>query len=306
MRTWPSAALVTGASSGIGEAFARVLPGRTSLLLTGRNLDALRALAAAVSAPGREVDAVAADLSTDAGLDDVAARAAAFGIDLLILNAGTGRYGDFLQVPEVALREMVAVNLLAPAVLAHRLLPGMLTRARDTGGRAGLIVVSSATAFAPVPRLAVYAASKAFDLSLAEALAAELAGEPVDVLALCPSATRTRFAERSGWRGGSEAGCQRGTGSAGAAADTGSRAGKRHTAECACARPWRLGPGPRLPAYPVDRSARLLCSARARLSPTMLTYRGPLAGFAAASATRFWTCATRLAELPKKVSKPQA
>jgi uncharacterized protein len=192
---WPRAALVTGSSSGIGEAFARALPGRTSLLLTGRNLDALRALAADMSTPGRVVETVAADLSTDAGLNAVAAHAGAFGIDLLILNAGTGRYGDFLETPEVALRETITVNLLAPAVLAHRLLPGMLKRARDTGGRAGLIVVSSAAAFAPVPRLAAYAASKAFGLSLTEALAAELAGEPVDVLALCPSATRTRFAQ---------------------------------------------------------------------------------------------------------------
>jgi short-subunit dehydrogenase len=206
MRTRPRAALVTGASSGIGEAFARALPDRTSLLLTGRNLDALRAIAAEVSAPGRVAETVAADLSTDGGLDAVVARAEAFGIDLLILNAGTGRYGDFLETPEAALRETVAVNVLAPAVLARRLLPGMLLRARDTGGRAGVIVVSSAAAFTPVPRLAAYAASKAFDLSLAEALAAELAGEPVDVLALCPSATRTRFAERSGWRGGTQLG----------------------------------------------------------------------------------------------------
>src|SRR5690349_5402650 len=70
---------------------------------------------------------------------------------------------------------------------------------RFSGGRAGLIVVSSSTAFLPVPRLAAYAASKAFALSLAEALAAELTGRPVDVLVLCPTATRSRFAERSGF-----------------------------------------------------------------------------------------------------------
>ena len=65
-----------------------------------------------------------------------------------------------------------------------------------------MIIVSSNTAFAPVPRLATYAASKAFALSLAEALAAELTAEPVDVLALCPTATRSRFAERAGWGSG--------------------------------------------------------------------------------------------------------
>jgi short-subunit dehydrogenase len=200
------AALVTGATSGIGEAFARALPATTGLLLTGRNGEALKALAA----PGRRrpVETIAADLAAEAGIDAVAARAEAFGIDLLVLNAGTGRFGDFLAVPEAALRETVAVNVLAPAVLARRLLPGMLDRARRAHGRAGLVVVSSAAAFAPVPRLAAYAASKAFGLSLAEALAAELAAEPIDVLALCPTATRTRFAARAGWRGGALPGAQ--------------------------------------------------------------------------------------------------
>jgi short-subunit dehydrogenase len=231
MRTRPCGALVTGATSGIGEAFARALPRGTGLLLTGRNAAALRALAAELSAPGRPVETIAADLSTDGGLDAVAARAEAFGVDLLILNAGTGRFGDFLDVPEAALRETIAVNVLAPAVLARRLLPGMLGRARQTGRRTGLIVVSSATAFAPVPRLAAYAASKAFDLSLAEALAAELAAEPIDVLALCPSATRSRFAERSGWRRGTPPGA----------------ATPRHVAEAALAalgRRWTLVLGP--------------------------------------------------------------
>jgi short-subunit dehydrogenase len=195
----PRAALVTGASSGIGEAFARALPGGTSLLLTGRNLDALAHLAAELSAANRRVETVAADLTTEDGLDTVAAQAGEFGVDLLVLNAGTGRFGDFLAQSEAALRETVGVNVLAPAVLAHRLLPGIVERARRAGRRGGVIIVSSNTAFAPVPRLATYAASKAFALSLAEALAAELTAEPVDVLALCPTATRSRFAERAGW-----------------------------------------------------------------------------------------------------------
>jgi len=148
------AALVTGATSGIGEAFARALPATTGLLLTGRNSDALGALAAALSAPSRRrpVETIGADLAAQAGIGAVAAHAEAFGIDLLILNAGTGRFGDFLQVPEAALRETVAVNVLSPAVLARRLLPGMLERARRADRRAGLIVVASAAAFVPVPR----------------------------------------------------------------------------------------------------------------------------------------------------------
>ena len=202
------AALVTGASSGIGEGFVRALPDATDLLLNGRDEAALGRRVAAVARPGRRVEAVVADLATEAGLETVAARAAAFGIDLLIANAGLGPYGDFLAVPEAALRATVAVNAMAPVVLVRRLLPGMLARARREGARAGLIVVSSNTAFVPVPRLAVYAATMAFDLALAEALAAELADEPVDVLALCPTATRTRFAERSGYRGGTPPGAE--------------------------------------------------------------------------------------------------
>ena len=89
----------------------------------------------------------------------------------------SGPFGDFLQASEESLRATVSVNVMAPVVLSRRLLPGMLARAKDERRRrAGLIIVSSNTAFLPVPRLAAYAASKAFDLSLAEALAAELAG----------------------------------------------------------------------------------------------------------------------------------
>jgi hypothetical protein len=79
------------------------------------------------------------------------------------------------------------------------LLPDMLAQARSEGRRAGLIIVSSAAAFAPVPYLATYAASKAFDLVLAESLAEELCGEPADVLALCPGATCTEFGRRAGF-----------------------------------------------------------------------------------------------------------
>jgi uncharacterized protein len=202
------AALVTGATSGIGEAFARALPIGTRVLLTGRDGAALERLAADLVAPGRRVETVSADLAKDAGLDAVSAKAEAFGVDLLIANAGVGPFGDFLQASEESLRATVSVNVMAPVVLARRLLPGMLGRARAEGRRAGLVVVSSNAAFLPVPRLAAYAASKAFDLSLAEALAAELAAEPVDVLALCPTATRTRFAARSGYGGGNLPGAE--------------------------------------------------------------------------------------------------
>lgn len=201
MRPPPRAALITGATSGIGEAFARAMPPSTALLLTGRDEGALGSLAAEVGA-GRLVETVAADLATEQGLETVSEAGQRFGLDLLVCNAGQGPFGDFLSAPESGLRDTVAVNVTAPLVLLRRLLPGMIERAEaPEAARAGAIVVASTAGFLPVPRLAAYAASKAFDLSLAEALAAELAGRPVDILALCPTATRSRFAERSGLGG---------------------------------------------------------------------------------------------------------
>ena len=195
-------ALVTGASSGIGEAFAEALPPDTSLLLAGRDHDRLTIVAERLARPGREVATVAADLTSNAGRAMVIERAERLGIDLLISNAGVGRFGRLLDHRAEEERETVELNVVATVVLTHALLPGMLARARAAGERAGMILVASSTAFTPVPYLATYAASKAFDLSFGEALAEELRGEPIDLLTLCPGATRTRFAERAGYAGG--------------------------------------------------------------------------------------------------------
>ena len=119
-------------------------------------------------------------------------------VDLLINNAGLGRFGLLAEnTPEGEL-EMIEVNCIAPVQLTRALLPTMAARAAEGSRRAGIIVVASTAAFFPLPRLATYAATKAFDLVFAEGLAGELAGEPVDVLALCPGPTDTRFFERSG------------------------------------------------------------------------------------------------------------
>ena len=192
------AALITGATSGIGKAFAHALPHSIALVLTGRDPDALSRLQRSLGGR-RTIETVQADLTTDAGLDAVCAVAERMDIDLLVCNAGVGPYGDFLATEETALRETVALNVAAPLVLMRRLLPGMIGRAERDNARAGVIVVSSSLAFMPVPRLAIYAASKSFLLSLTEAVGAELVNRPVDVLALCPTATRSRFAERSGF-----------------------------------------------------------------------------------------------------------
>ncbi len=192
-------ALITGASSGTGAAFARALPATTDLLLTRRDAERLRALSAALAGGTRQIRSVVADLATDAGREAVIAAAAAMEIDLLVNNAGIGRFGRVVDNPPSHEAEIVAVNVAAPVALTRALLPGMIERARaDSGARAGIILVSSAVAFAPMPYFATYAASKGFLLHYAEALAAELADQPVDVLALCPGATATAFAERAG------------------------------------------------------------------------------------------------------------
>lgn len=189
-------ALITGASSGIGEAFARALPRSTSLLLTGRDRGKLTHLAGELANAERTVRSIAADLATAEGRKAVIGFAEDQGIDLLINNAGIGQLGPVIDNPPERESEMAHVNMVAPVELTRALLPGMLKRAGD-GRRAGVVFVASAAAFMPIPLFATYAASKAFLLHYAEALAEELSGSPVDVLALCPGATRTRFFERA-------------------------------------------------------------------------------------------------------------
>jgi len=190
-------ALVTGASSGIGAAFVRALPKATGLLLTGRDGEALAAVAADAAAPGRPVTVVTADLAASDGRARVVEAVRAQPIDLLINNAGLGLFGPFAEQDPARLQAMLAVNVLAPALLTRALLPGMLAEARASGRRCGLVFTASVAAFAPLPWFSAYAASKAFDDFLAAGLADELRNEPVDVLSLRPGTTRTRFFARA-------------------------------------------------------------------------------------------------------------
>ncbi len=190
-------ALITGATSGIGKAMAEAMPVETDLLLTGRDGERLAALADALATDGRRVEILVADLATAEGRAGVIARAEAMEIDFLINNAGLGRFGSVAETPLATELAMVAVNVTAPVELTRTLLPGMTTRARQSKSRAGIMIVSSVVAFQAVPYMTTYAASKVFDLFYAEGLAAELKGEPVDVLAVCPGGTRTEFFDRA-------------------------------------------------------------------------------------------------------------
>ncbi len=190
-------ALITGASSGIGAAFSEALPPETGLLLTGRNAERLQAVARRHAADGRTVETLVADLASETGRRDLVAAARALPIDLLINNAGFGAFGPCLANDAQLELDMLAVNVTAVVELTHGLLPGMIERARGSGRRAGMIVVSSTVGFVPMPMMATYAGTKAFELSFAEALADELANDPVDILTLCPGATRTDFFRRA-------------------------------------------------------------------------------------------------------------
>ena len=191
-------AVITGASSGIGEAFARALPDATDLLLTGRSTTALKALTDELAQDGRHVERLVADLSEDKGRDKLIAASRSFAPDLLVNNAGLGAFGRAVDNEEITERAMVEVNVVAPTVVTRALLPDMLNRAREDGRRAGLVVVASTAAFQPLPYFATYAATKAFDYFYAQGLASELEYEPIDVLTVCPGPTRTRFFERAG------------------------------------------------------------------------------------------------------------
>lgn len=185
-------AVVTGASSGIGAAYADALAGRGHrVLAVARRADRLDALAA--RRPGRIVP-LAADLTASGAVDDVVSRAAELGpVELLVSNAGRGAFGPVAKSAPEAAREMVQLNVTAGVELVIRLLPGMTDR-----GSGGIVLVSSSGAYYPVPNLAVYDATKAFLLSFAESLSLEVEGSGVRVMALCPGPTRSEFGEAAG------------------------------------------------------------------------------------------------------------
>jgi uncharacterized protein len=188
-------ALVTGASSGIGAAYARALRARgEKLILVARREDRLRQLAAELG--GEQVAAVVpADLAAPGAAEQVMAAVGERGlaVDFLVNNAGVGHTGRFVEEPLDRIRSMIDLNVRALVELTRLALPPMLER-----GRGRLVNVVSTSAFQPVPFLNVYGATKAFVLSFTEALATELAGSGVRVQALCPGLTRSEFQEVAG------------------------------------------------------------------------------------------------------------
>ncbi|MEO7371869.1 MAG: SDR family oxidoreductase [Ilumatobacteraceae bacterium] len=182
-----TSALITGASSGIGEAMVGLL-GEAGIpqVIVARRVDRLEALAAGYS----NVEVLAADLTTAAGLDAVMHRVADLDrpIDLVVNNAGFGTSGEFHLLDDDRMSDEIALNVTALTRISRAALAVMV--ARDRGY---LLNVSSVASFQPARRLAVYAATKAYVTSLSESLHEEMRGTGVHVTALCPGLTRTEF-----------------------------------------------------------------------------------------------------------------
>ena len=181
-------ALVTGASSGIGESVAHKLgKAGVGMVLVARRKDRLDAIAAQYP----NVEVLIADLTTQSGLDAVISRLQSDSlplIDLVVNNAGFGTSGAFVDADPQRLSNEISLNVNALTRISHEAIRQMQPR-----GRGFLLNVSSVASFQPGPELAVYAATKAFVTSLTEALHEELRGSGIRVTALCPGLTRTEF-----------------------------------------------------------------------------------------------------------------
>lgn len=181
-------ALVTGASSGIGESFARLLAARgADLVIVARRADLLDGLARELVERYRvAVEVVAADLTDPAQRAEVEGRLRSDPVELLVNNAGYGAFGAFAELPLDDHLAQIELNVNALVRLTHAALPGMIER-----GRGGVLNVASMAGFAPSPGSATYGATKAYVAAFSESLHSEVAAKGVHVTALCPGFTRT-------------------------------------------------------------------------------------------------------------------
>jgi short-subunit dehydrogenase len=192
-----SCALVTGASSGLGEEFAlQIAPRVGTLVLVARREPLLQQLADRIRTefPQVAVAVFAVDLNHSAERDQLVATLSACGFlpDLLVNNAGLGDYGEFASGEWEKLQSMLHVNIEALTHLTHSLLPEMIRR-----GGGAVVNVSSLASVIPMPDFAVYAATKAYVTSFSEALRIELREHRIAVLAVCPGPVRTEFGKVS-------------------------------------------------------------------------------------------------------------
>jgi short-subunit dehydrogenase len=187
-------AIVTGASTGIGYELARQCIEHDFDVLIGAEDPGIHEAARHLGAAGAAVEAVRCDLATYEGCEKLvkAVDDAGRHVDALLLNAGIGIGGPFIQSDLDDQIRTIGVNVIAVVHLARRIVPRMVNR-----GSGRILITASVASTSPAPYLAVYGATKAFDLSFAEALRFELADTGVTVTALQPGATDTEFFERA-------------------------------------------------------------------------------------------------------------
>jgi len=192
-------ALITGASGGIGEAFARILAAEGwELALVARNEEQLNRVAGVLRATHQSrVRVIPLDLSKPESGERLVEALGKYGMepDVVINNAGFGLAGPADELPLDEQLRMIDLNVRAATELSLRFLPAMKMR-----GRGGLLNVASLAAFMPGPNMAVYFATKAYLLSFTEALAEEAAGSGLTISAFCPGPVRTSFIDRAGMR----------------------------------------------------------------------------------------------------------
>ncbi|TDN93139.1 SDR family oxidoreductase [Microbacterium sp. BK668] len=185
-------ALITGASSGLGEEFARQFAARgADVVLVARREDRLRELASRLEADHRiTATPVAVDLNAPGATATIRATLEERGIRLhtLVNNAGFGMKGAFIDADPARIAEMVQVNVASVVALTREFLPDLVA-----AGDGALVSIASTGAYQPCPNMAVYGATKAFVLSFTEALAYETRGSGLSVLTVSPGATRTEF-----------------------------------------------------------------------------------------------------------------
>ncbi|MDB6173889.1 MAG: Short-chain dehydrogenase/reductase [Chthoniobacteraceae bacterium] len=183
--------LITGASSGIGAELAvQLAPHAKSLILVARRIERLEEFKNRIDRPGLAIHCLSADLADEASISELLKKIAATGetINFLINNAGLGDHGLFEASDWSRIKAMLDVNITALTRLTHALLPGLIRR-----GNGAILNVSSIASLMPVPKLSVYAATKAYVTGFSEGLRAELRGTGVSVTTLCPGPVDTEF-----------------------------------------------------------------------------------------------------------------
>ncbi len=184
-------ALITGASAGIGEALAREFAAHDfDLVITARREDKLEALASELR-DLVSVDIIKSDLATAGGAEHLIAEVAGLGVnvDILVNNAGIAYSGNFADLASDEIDGLIGLNVAALTVLSHHFARSMIAK-----GTGRILNVASVAGFQPVPSMGLYAASKAFVISLTEAISEELRGTGVSITALCPGLTNTEMA----------------------------------------------------------------------------------------------------------------